>query len=81
MAGRLDSLAAFTQQLLAIGAARNAKLLDVAVPSHCDLLTGVATQLQRALAEVPLAEPSLLTAPITPAGCCARLPPSSTTWG
>lgn len=58
VAGRLDSLAAFTQQLLASGAARNAKVLDVAVPSHCALLADVAGQLQRALAAVPLAEPT-----------------------
>jgi len=61
VAGRLDSLAAFTQQLLATGAARSAKVLEVAVPSHCVLLAEVAEQLQRALAEVPLAEPTLPT--------------------
>jgi malonate decarboxylase epsilon subunit len=61
VAGPTGSLSTFTEQLLAAGEARNAKMLDVAVPSHCALLDGVATQLQRALVEIPLAEPTIPT--------------------
>jgi malonate decarboxylase epsilon subunit len=61
VAGSTPSLAAFTEQLLVTGAARSARLLEVVVPSHCALLAGVATQLQQALADVPLAEPGVPT--------------------